>query len=467
MDDNMNKGITAVYAYCSGCLDKTDHQPVLDKRGTFRKRHQCSKCRANTVHCWVPGCSHMANFHLKNKTGEPRRLAKSWCAEHGGEIASFEKLAVRLRDLDEWNNYFERDTKNMRKVVKRVWITVSVVSVAIPVAQMVAPAIAARLGAAGLLGAASTGTRIAALSGGALEKASLAYIGGGAVSVGGGGVALGTGIVAAGGAALGGNIGGSVANAYFGEVKDYKIIKLREGKMGNVVFINGFLQQDDNKFDDWLRGTSRYFPSSSAYGVTWESGRLFRLEKFLSGKKIALSTIKILASNAISRVGAGPAIALEKLIANPWHVALGKANKVGVINADMIARYDGQAVTLMGHSLGARTIFITLQNLAKQSETRAIKDVFLFGGAVGRSKAEEWEKAASAVSGTIWNFYSRNDQVLRRLYRLGTAFIGEPIGSGPIECGAPNIKNVDCTARVAGHGDYKPKLSELLSKVTG
>ena len=198
MDDNTNNGITAVYAYCSGCLDKTEHQPVLDKRGIFRKRHQCSKCRANTVHCWVPGCSHMAIFRPKKKTGEPRRLGKSWCAEHGGEIASFEKLAVRLRDLDEWNNYFERDTKNMRKVVKRVWVTVGVVSVAIPVAQMVAPAIAARLGAASLLGAASTGTKIATLSGAALEKASLAYIGGGAVSVGGGGVAIGTGIVAAG-----------------------------------------------------------------------------------------------------------------------------------------------------------------------------------------------------------------------------------------------------------------------------
>ena len=45
--------------------------------------------------------------------------------------------------------------------------------------------------AAGLFGVASTGTRIAGLSGAAAHKATLAWIGGGAVATGGGGVALG------------------------------------------------------------------------------------------------------------------------------------------------------------------------------------------------------------------------------------------------------------------------------------
>lgn len=46
--------------------------------------------------------------------------------------------------------------------------------------------------AAGLFGVASTGTRIASLSGAAANSARLAWIGGGAVAVGGGGMALGT-----------------------------------------------------------------------------------------------------------------------------------------------------------------------------------------------------------------------------------------------------------------------------------
>ena len=475
---NMNNGIAA---YCSQCLSKTVHQPVVDKSGTFRKRHQCTKCRALTVHCccWVRGCSHMAIFLSKKKTDEPRRTAKLWCAEHGGEISSFEKLAVRLRDLVEWNEFFKRETVDMRKVTKGVFVALSITATAIPVGYFMAPALAARLGAMGVLGAASTGIQIASLTGAALESASLAYIGGGAIAAGGGGMALGMGIIVATGAGLGGKIGGSVANAYFGEVKDYKINKLREGKKGNVVFVNGFLQQDDDKFDDWLRGTSRHFPNSSAYGVTWESGRLLRLGEFLSGKKVALASIGIgmslnklrtkmaLASKAIPGAGTSLAKAPEKTFANPWHVALYKAGAVGALNADMLARHDGQAVTLMGHSLGARTIYTTLQNLAEKPETRAIKDVFLFGGAVGRNNPEEWEKAASAVSGRIWNFYSRNDQILRKLYRVANPWFSETIGSGPIECGALNIENINCTARVARHGDYKPQLSELLSKALG
>ena len=376
---------------------------------------------------------------------------------------------------------FKRKTQDMRKLSKRVFVALGITATAIPVGYFMAPALAARLGAMGVLGAASTGIQIASLTGAALESASLAYIGGGAIAAGGGGMALGTGIIVATGAGLGGKIGGSVANAYFGQVKDYKINRLREGKKGSVVFVNGFLQQDDDKFDDWLRGTSRHLPNSSAYGVTWESGRLIRLGKFLSGNKVALASIGIdigmslnklrtkiaLASKAIPGADTRLAKALEKIFANPWHVALFKAGAVGALNAEMLARHDGQAVTLMGHSLGARTIYMTLQNLAKKPETRAIKDVFLFGGAVGRNNPEEWGKAASAVSGTIWNFYSRNDQILGKLYRVANPWLGETIGSGPIKCGALNIKNVDCTAIVARHGDYKPKLSVLLSRTLG
>ncbi len=60
--------------------------------------------------------------------------------------------------------------------------------------------IAAAVGTAGLLGAASTGTAISTLSGAALANASLATLGGGALAVGGGGMAAGTTVVAAAGA---------------------------------------------------------------------------------------------------------------------------------------------------------------------------------------------------------------------------------------------------------------------------
>jgi len=67
-----------------------------------------------------------------------------------------------------------------------------------------APAIAALIGGAGVLGAASTGTAIAGLSGAALTNASLAVVGGGTLAAGGAGVAGGTAVIAGGCAIAGG-----------------------------------------------------------------------------------------------------------------------------------------------------------------------------------------------------------------------------------------------------------------------
>ncbi len=73
--------------------------------------------------------------------------------------------------------------------------------------------IATVLGGTGVLGnTATTGIAISSLSGAAATNASLAALGGGALSVGGGGMALGTAVVAGTGAAVSGAIGGTIAH---------------------------------------------------------------------------------------------------------------------------------------------------------------------------------------------------------------------------------------------------------------
>jgi hypothetical protein len=93
--------------------------------------------------------------------------------------------------------------------------SVAVVAVAVGtggIALVYAPAIAATLGGAGLLGTTATGgTVIATLEGVALSNASLAALGGGALSVGGAGMAGGTAVVAGAGAAAGAGVSGTVA----------------------------------------------------------------------------------------------------------------------------------------------------------------------------------------------------------------------------------------------------------------
>ena len=73
--------------------------------------------------------------------------------------------------------------------------------------------IATVLGGTGVLGnTATTGVAISSLSGAAATNASLAALGGGALSVGGGGMALGTAVVAGTGAAVNGAVGGIIAH---------------------------------------------------------------------------------------------------------------------------------------------------------------------------------------------------------------------------------------------------------------
>lgn len=71
--------------------------------------------------------------------------------------------------------------------------------------------IAATVGAAGWLGAASTGTAISTLSGAALTNASLVAFSTGTLAAGGGGMAAGSAVIAATGAAVGTAVSGGVA----------------------------------------------------------------------------------------------------------------------------------------------------------------------------------------------------------------------------------------------------------------
>ena len=150
-------------------------------------------------------------------------------------------------------------------------------------------------------------------------------------------------------------------------------------------------------------------------------------------------------------------------MANPWHVAFHRSSAVGILNAEMLTRYTGSPVTLMGHSLGARTILYTLLNLAHRASKSIVRDVYLFGGAADSAR-KGWGQAAKAVGGTIYNFHSDRDDVLGKALRIANAGFTKPIGTTSICSTARNIVNLDCSDLVGGHDDYKPNLQELLSR---
>jgi len=392
-----------------------------------------------------------------------------FCAEHRGEIAAFAKLDVRLAELGDYGDLFERDTLNYHRAAKIGLHTLGGAIVTIPFAWLAAPAIASWLGAAGLLGRAAAGTVIAELAGAALTRASLAAIGGSALAAGGGGMALGTVIITAAGAALGGRTAGAISNCYNREVEDYEIRKLRDGSGEELLFINGFLQQHDDQFAEWAQSAATAFPDACMYGLVWESKSLQKLGMDIRDASLQ-DGISWFADAAGSIVTALSPIKwlplIGKLAQNPWHVTMKRAEMVGVITADMLCRTGGRT-TLMGHSLGARAIYYTLLALSTRpgKDAKQVHDVYLLGGAVDRLDQDGWRKAASAVEGKIYNLYSENDSVLQWLYKPANLGISDPIGNGPVECDAENIVNVDCSDLVNGHEEFKTNLEELLLRV--
>jgi len=287
--------------------------------------------------------------HKENLKGI-NKFAQSWsnelCAEHDGSIASFANLKMKIADISDYEKVFVRKKRNLSRAGKITGLgvagVVSVAGVAATAGAGAAP-VAAAMGKLGILGAASTGTSIASLSGAALTSASLAAVGGS--------VAAGTAIVSATGLALGGVMGGVVANKYHGEDKSFAIRKLRsQNTDSKTIFINGFMQENETDFLDWQCSQLSFDPSHTMYGVNWSSKTNAQLGLAFSkgvGTKVAKSTII-----ALGKAGGKTAAAklnplgwlalIADLAGNPWHNSMMRAAQAGIQIAEAISRTEGQ-----------------------------------------------------------------------------------------------------------------------------
>jgi pimeloyl-ACP methyl ester carboxylesterase len=394
------------------------------------------------------------------------RMRASWddefCAEHDGRIASFERLGLKLDDLEDYKQVLEPRKANYAKGALTLTTIVGGGVVLGPLAFLSAPAIAGALGGAGLLGAAGTGTAITALHGAALTNAALAAIGMGY------GMAGGMVILTAAGTALGGYQGAAISNAYYSNIQNFDIIKVREGRGPAVICVNGFLCQSDPWTREWRDGIQHRFKNNPMYYVQWESKNLREIGDVFS--KAAASTAADRIIGQLAKRGMRRAMnplkwgsMLTGLAANPWHVSTVKAAETGVLLADMLARTKHKpGFILVGHSLGSRVIHYALQALSTK-ERRVVREAHLLGGAV-EADVVAWKQASSAVEERVYNYHTKNDAVLTYLYQVAQrAFESEgPIGLQAIQVRNGKLKNFDASAFVGGHLGYKPALPALL-----
>ncbi|MBT4028990.1 MAG: DUF726 domain-containing protein [Planctomycetes bacterium] len=472
------KGDT-VTAFCSWCYQKGKHD-LHDTNWHTKNEYVCRNCECFVVECTA--CKNMAKgrltdkqvAQLKKQVGKKgkRRLSalgdnwkNEFCAQHDGTVSDFKELTKRVARLDQYPDSFKPQHTNFKKVGT---ITAGVITsagvLAITAASVgTAPAVAAVAGKLGVLGAAGTGTAISTLSGAALTSASLAAIGGT--------VASGTVILTAAGAGLGGVAGGVLTNKYVGEDKYFGIQNIRRGGTPKTVFINGFLQQKDVEFNDWMTGHRPCFPEETLYGVTWASKDLYELGRTLGagiGTEVAKRLLRRIAKKSTTKFNPlGPVITAFGVAKNPWHVSMFRAAKIGVILADVVSRSREKSYTLVGHSLGCRVIYYALQALSSKDKSK-INDVIFLGGAVGKDDPAGWEIATKAINGNIYNCYSKHDGVLSKLYRIANANLSHPIGISPIPGRNSKIKNIDCSAFILGvkaHLMWKEHYEDILRRI--
>ncbi len=434
--------------WCSGCFADVDHQKVKRPVGQL-PAYLCSNCGSPTLPCAGPGCDNMA-LRGRGAVRVPR-----YCAEHRHEIPSFATAEAKMDTLRDYRQFLEYDKANLRRTTKLSGFTLTGLVVGAPAALVAAPAIGG-----------AVGTLIGGYSGAAATSYGLALLGGGSLAAGGLGMAGGTVVVTALGGTLGGALGASITASYVGEDKSFHIEMLQGGEGVPVVVCNGFLSENGRGWGEWKDIVTMRYPDSPVYRVHWGAKELKRLGVLasLGAVKVAGQAKLKQAALAANKVGAkrlgpfGPALIAADIAKNPWHVAKNRADKTGVVLADLLARTEVDSYVLVGHSLGARAMVVAAQTLGTKPDGPLVETVHLLGAAIGAKTNPE--TLTARVNEAVYNYHSSNDNVLRYLYTVAQA--GQTAaGLNGFTPSAAKLKNVDVSTLVKGHSDYHTEVTLL------
>ena len=441
-------GRTTKGGWCSGCFTDADHQKVKQPAGPL-PAYLCTHCGSPTLSCADPRCENIA-LRGRGAIAVPR-----YCAEHRHEIPGFAKADRTIGALENYRQFLEYDKPNLSRTTKLVGVGVAALATGGAAAYAAAPAIGGAIGA-----------QIGSYSGAAASSYGLALMGGGSLAAGGTGMFGGTILISALGGGLGGVVGASVTTAYVREDKSFRIELLQKGSGVPVVVCNGFLSEGDAGWGEWRDIVTARYPDSPVYRVHWGARELKHL-----GILAALGSVKVASAAALkqaalvaTRSGAeklgplGPVLLAADLAKNPWHVAKNRANKTGVVIADLLARTDAESYVLMGHSLGARALVVAAQTLGTKPDGPRIEAIHLLGAAIADSS--DCHTLTARVDDGVYNYHSTNDKVLKYLYTAAQA--GQTAaGRSGFTPGAPRMKNIDVSAQVERHSDYHTNVTLL------
>lgn len=436
------------FGWCSDCFAEADHQKVTRRVGQL-PAYLCSKCGSPTLPCADPRCGNMAN------RGRGAIRVPRYCAEHRHEVPGFDKADDKMGALGDYRKFLEYDKANLGRTTKLVGGGLVGLALGAPAALFAATAVGG-----------AVGTLVGGYTGAAASSYGLALLGGGSLAAGGLGMFGGTVVVTAIGGALGTALGASVTNAYVREDKSFHIEMLQGGTGAPVIVCNGFLSENGRGWGEWQDIVTTGYPDSPVYRVHWGAKELKHLGILASygSVKVAGPSALKKAALAATKSGAkklgpiGPALLAAQLAKNPWNVAKNRADKTGVVLADLLARTNADSYVLVGHSLGARAMVVAAQTLGTKTDGPRIEAAHLTGAAIGAKS--DWDPLTARVTGAVYNYHSTNDNVLKYLYGVATAGQKAAGLKGFTPC-PPKLKNIDVSAQVERHSDYYTKVTLL------
>ncbi|KAG1054799.1 hypothetical protein G6F43_003211 [Rhizopus delemar] len=281
-------------------------------------------------------------------------------------------------------------------------------------------------------------------------------------------------LITGGATVAGGRIGGKGMSRRMKSIDTFDFLPVyTEENVNCIITITGWLP-NTSKEEASLPFSTLDHLMGDHYTLYWEPEMLEELGsafKILATEAVTFSIQQALAHTIMGALLAGLAwpLALTKLgymVDNPWANALDRSKVAGLVLADVLMNRNlgARPITLVGFSLGARTIFYCLLELARMKAFGLVENVILFGTPVSASEAQ-WKECTTVVSGRFVNGYATNDWLLGFLFRTSTAGLGNIAGLRPLlHIEGNRVQNLDCTDLITGHLSYRTSMPKLLKR---
>ena len=115
----------------------------------------------------------------------------------------------------------------------------------------------------------------------------------------------------------------------------------------------------------------------------------------------------------------------------------------------------------MAYSCGSLVVWHCLQELYSRGQRGLIDNVVLMGAPISTEHIEDWENAASVVSGRFVNCYTPNDWVLAFVYRLHS--LASDVAGLEAVKGVVGIENIN--VELDGHTKYPESIKDIMSQI--